>query len=198
MSANPTDEDITGEDSPETPVDSADAIADAVKQACTDDQSLDVSAGDAPTDDIAGQLATEKDRVLRLQAEMENLRTRTAREVNEERRYAALPVVRDLLPVVDNIDRAIEAAEQAGEAAGLLEGFKLVRQQLITTLEQNHCKVIEAVGQPFDPQIHEAILQQPSDEQPANHVLQQTQTGYQLHDRVVRAAQVIISSGPAE
>ena len=66
MSANPTDEDITGEDSPETPVDSADAIADAVKQACTDDQSLDVSAGDAPTDDIAGQLATEKDRVLRL------------------------------------------------------------------------------------------------------------------------------------
>ena len=129
---------------------------------------------------------------------MENLRTRTAREVNEERRYAALPVVRDLLPVVDNIDRAIEAAEQAGEAAGLLEGFKLVRQQLITTLEQNHCKVIEAEGQPFDPMRHEALLQQPSEEHPAGTVMQVAQTGYQLHDRVIRPAHVIVSQGPAE
>ncbi|MEM8945938.1 MAG: nucleotide exchange factor GrpE [Planctomycetota bacterium] len=190
MTANPTDEDTPQTES--NPAD-ADAIADAIKQACAEDE-----AAQAPADSLEVELATEKDRVLRLQAEMENLRTRTAREVNEERRYAAMPIVRDLLPVVDNIDRAIEAAQQSGEATSLLEGFKLVRQQLITTLEQHHCKPIEAVGQPFDPQVHEAILQQPSDEQPANHVLQQTQTGYQLHDRVVRAAQVIISTGPAE
>lgn len=170
----------------------ADAIADAIKEACAEEESDADQAND-----IEIQLATEKDRVLRLQAEMENLRSRTAREVNEERRYAALPIVRDLLPVVDNIDRAIEAAEQSGEATPLLEGFKLVRQQVLTILEQHHCKTIPAVGEPFDPQVHEAILQQPSDEQPANHVLQETQTGYQLHDRVVRASQVIVSTGPA-
>ena len=109
-----------------------------------------------------------------------------------------MAIIRALLPVIDNMDRAIEAAKQNDEAASLLEGFQLVRQQLLTVLEQHHCNPIEAVGKPFDPQIHEAILQQPSDEQPANHILQETQTGYQLHDRVVRASQVIISTGPAE
>jgi len=192
---------------------SAEAIAKAVQEACDDseaagqklDLSTDSSIGDLPPSELSAELATEKDRVLRMQAEMENLRSRTAREINDERRYAPLPIARDLLPVLDNIDRAIEAAtqqieaaEQTAEAAGLLEGFKLVRQQLLTVLQQHHCQPIQAVGEPFDPQIHEAILQQPSDEQPANHVLQETQVGYQLHDRVVRASQVIISTGPGD
>lgn len=170
----------------------ADAIAEAIQQACAED------AATEPVTDVETELATEKDRMLRLQAEMENLRSRTAREIVDERRYAPLPIVRDLLPVLDNINRAIEAAEQTDESTSLLEGFKLVRQQLLTVLEQHNCKQIETVGQPFDPQIHEAILQQPSDEQPANHIVLETQAGYQLHDRVVRASQVIISSGPAE
>jgi len=171
----------------------ADAIAKAVEEACAEEADKAQSSTD-----FGAELAAEKDRHLRLQAEMENLRSRTAREVVDERRYAPLPIVRDLLPVLDNINRAIEAAEQSGDADSLLEGFKLVRQQLLTILEQHHCKQIETVGQPFDPQIHEAILQQPSGEQPANHILLETQAGYQLHERVVRAAQVIISSGPAD
>ncbi len=197
MAANPTDESATGKNIPindqQQTDQEADAIADAIKQACAD-----AEATDEPGTELAVELATEKDRVLRLQAEMENLRSRTAREINDERRYGPLNIVRDLLPVVDNIDRAIEAAEQSGESTSLLEGFKLVRQQLLTVLEQHSCKPIAAVGEPFDPQVHEAILQQPSDEQPANHVLQETQVGYQLHDRVVRASQVIVSTGPAE
>ncbi|MCH2114527.1 MAG: nucleotide exchange factor GrpE [Pirellulales bacterium] len=143
-----------------------------------------------------GELAAEKDRALRLQAEMENLRSRTAREINEERRYAPLAVIRHLLPVIDNIDRAIEAAQASSEAAGLLEGFKLVRQQLVAVLEQHACERIKDVGQPFDPQVHEAILQQPSDQHPADHVMLVTEVGYRLHDRVVRPSKVIISSGP--
>ncbi len=197
MTVTPThDDDFAGDDlSRESEivdsVDAAEAIAEAVQAAC---------AGDAenPPLDVEAELATEKDRILRLQAEMENLRSRTAREIMDERRYAPLPVVRNLLPVLDNVDRAIQAAEQSSEAGSLLEGFKLVRQQLIAVLEQHHCKPIAAVGQPFDPEIHEAILQQPSDEQPANHVLQETQVGYQLYERVVRPSQVIISSGPAD
>lgn len=171
----------------------ADTIADAVRAACADDES---TQAEKPTD-LEAELAVERDRVLRLQAEMENLRSRTAREIVDERRYAPLPLVRDILPVIDNIDRAVEAAEQSEEAAALLEGFKLVRQQLVGILEQHHCIQIVAVGEPFDPQIHEAILQQPSDEMPANHVMQETQVGYLLHDRVVRPSQVIVSSGPA-
>jgi molecular chaperone GrpE len=149
----------------------------------------------------AGQLAAElsaaNDRVLRLQAEMQNVRSRTAREVAEERRYAALPVLRDLLPVLDNIDRAIEAAEKRGDVADLLEGFRLVRQQLANVQNAHHCQPIEALGKLFDPHFHQAILQQPNADVPAGHVVMVTQTGYVLHDRVVRPAQVIVSSGPA-
>ena len=170
----------------------AEAIADAVASACAEEE----SGSSEPN--LEAELAEEKDRVLRLQAEMENLRTRTAREIVDERRYGALPLLRDLLPAADNIDRAIEAAEQNEDSASLLEGFKLVKQQILTVFEQHNCKPIDALGQPFDPQIHEAILQQPSDEQPANHVMMVTQIGYLLHDRVVRPSQVIISSGPAE
>jgi molecular chaperone GrpE len=148
------------------------------------------------TDQLAAELAAANDRALRLQAEMQNLRNRTSREIADERRYAALPLLRDLLPVVDNINRAIEAAENAGEADNLLEGFRLVKQQLIAILSRHHAEPIDAEGQPFDPNFHEAILQQPSADVPAGHVLQLTQTGDKLHDRVVRPAQVIVSSGP--
>jgi molecular chaperone GrpE len=150
------------------------------------------------TDQLGSELAAANDRALRLQAEMQNLRNRTTREIAEERRYAALPVLRELLPVVDNIDRAIEAAEKAGEAENLLAGFRLVRQQLMTVLTQHHCQPIAAEGLPFDPNFHQAILQQPSADVPAGHVTMVVQAGYKLHDRVVRPAQVIVSSGAPE
>lgn len=179
------------------------------------EEGIDATVGDDTAETIAGQVdaaaqeavdqvekvvdevAELKDRALRLTAELENVRSRAARELIEERKYASLGLARDLLPVVDNVDRAIEAAEKENEASSLLEGFKLVRQQLIAVLSQHQCKAIEAEGQPFDPQFHEAILQQPSDEVAANHVTMVTQVGYKMHDRVVRPSQVIVSSGPA-
>lgn len=161
-------------------------------------QALDDALTGDVASDPAAELAVANDRMLRLQAEMQNLRSRTAREIADERRYAALPVLRELLPVVDNINRAIEAAEKAGEAENLLAGFRLVRQQLLTVLDHHHCEPIEPLGQPFDPHFHQAILQQPSDDAAAGTVTMVTQSGYKLHDRVVRPAQVIVSSGPAE
>ncbi len=187
MAVNPT-EDETGE---EEPLDeTAAAFAQQVDAACAE--------GEDKPSDLEAELAAEKDRLLRLQAEMQNLRNRQSREIADERRYAPMSLLRDLLPVVDNIDRAVEAAEQQGEAASLLEGFKLVRQLLVGILEQHDCQPIDALGEPFDPQVHEAILKQPSDEHPADHVSLVTQQGYQLHDRVVRPSQVIVSAGPAE
>src|SRR5215210_4358132 len=152
------------------------------------------SKTDSP--DATEELAAAGERLLRLQAEMQNLRNRTSREIADERKYAALPVLRDLLPVVDNIHRAIEAAEKAGEAENLLAGFRLVKQQLHTLLGRHECVPIPAENEPFDPNFHQAILQQPSTEVPAGNVLMVAQPGYKMHDRVVRAAQVFVSSGP--
>lgn len=155
-------------------------------------------AATGDSSDATSDLSIANDRLLRLQAEMQNLRNRTSREIADERKYAALPIVQELLPVIDNIDRAIEAAEKAGEAENLLAGFRLVRQQLHTTLSRNHCEPIEAEGQVFDPNFHQAILQQPSADVPAGNVMYVAQTGYKMYDRVVRPAQVIVSAGPGE
>jgi molecular chaperone GrpE len=144
---------------------------------------------------LQAELAAERDRNLRLRAELENVRSRSSRENAENLKYAALPLVRDLLPVLDNIDRALEAGAKAGETGPLVEGVKLVRQQFLTVLGQHQVQEISAQGEAFDPQFHAAILQQPSTGVPANHVTMVTQSGYKIHDRVVRPSQVIVSSG---
>ncbi len=152
---------------------------------------------EATADDAAqkfqAELAAAKDRELRVHAELENYRKRAARELEEHIRYAELSLLRDVLPVMDNVDRAIEAGEKNADASNLLEGFKMVSQQLRELLACHHCTRIEATNAPFDPNVHHAVMQQPSEEHPANTVLMVTQDGYQLHDRVVRPSQVIVS-----
>lgn len=143
---------------------------------------------------VETQLEEARDRNLRLQAELENVRKRMLRTVEEERRYASLPLLRDLLPVLDNLQRAIEAAEQHENATALLDGVKLVISQLNAALQRHHCVPIAAEGTVFDPHVHEAIAQLPSPDHEPGHVCLVTQTGYQLHDRVVRPAQVIVAA----
>jgi molecular chaperone GrpE len=147
-----------------------------------------------PQQKLRAELAAAKDGELRAHAELDNVRKRAARELTERLRYANLSLLRDLLPVLDNVDRAIEAGEKSVDAAALLEGFKMVNQQLAEVLNRHHCTRIEALHTPFDPNLHHAIMQQPSEEHPANTVLMVTQNGYQLHDRVVRPSQVIVST----
>ncbi len=141
------------------------------------------------------ELVEAKKRTQLAQADLENYRKRMEREQQQERRYASMRLLRDLLPVLDNMQRAIEAAEQTEESASLLEGFKLVAQQLQTMLGQHNCESIVAVGEPFDPNLHEAVSQMPSEEYPAGTVMVETAVGYLLHDRVVRPSQVIVSTG---
>jgi molecular chaperone GrpE len=151
------------------------------------------AASESEIEKLRADLDDASDRVLRAQAELENYRKRARRELEDERRYAALPLLRDLLPVVDNIQRAIEAAEKSPHAGGLLDGVKLVAQSLLSVLAKHDCKRIEALGQPFDPAFHEAISQQPSSQYPPGTVVLVAQEGYTLHDRVVRPAQVIVA-----
>lgn len=146
---------------------------------------------------LEGELREANERAVRAQAELDNFRKRSRREAEEERRYAALPLIRDLLSVMDNLDRALEAAEKSQQASGLVEGVKMVAIQFTTYLEQHGCRKIPAIGLPFDPHQHEAIAQEPSSELAAGYVTRIARNGYQLHDRVVRPAQVLVSTGPA-
>lgn len=153
-------------------------------------------------DQLRNDLEAAKDRVLRSQAELENYRKRAAREIEEHRRYANLPLMHDLLPVLDNIERAIAAAEQSSnsgkgqDVAGLLEGVKLVARQFEETFARHHCLRIGALHMPFDPHLHHAISQQVTDEFPPNTVVLVAQPGFQLFDRVVRPSQVLVSRAP--
>jgi molecular chaperone GrpE len=159
-------------------------------------------AEDMPTDRLMDQLRTDleaaRDRVLRSQAELENYRKRAAREIEENRRYAELPLIRDLLPVLDNVERAIAAAEKSQDVAVLLDGVKLVARQFEEVFAQHHCQRIGALHLPFDPHLHHAISQQPNGEFPPDTVVIVAQSGFQLHDRVVRPSQVIVSRLPDE
>jgi molecular chaperone GrpE len=145
---------------------------------------------------LQAELAEARDKILRAQADLENYRKRSRRELEDERRYANVPLLKDLLPVVDNIERALEAAQKANEGGTLLEGIKMVKQQLTGVLSKHHAQEIKALGQPFDPHLHEALTAQPSAEHPENTVVQVVQPGYQVYDRVIRPSQVIVSKNP--
>ena len=144
-------------------------------------------------DQLRSDLEAAKDRALRSQAELENYRKRASREIDDHRRYANLPLMQDLLPVLDNIERAIAAAESTKDVAVLLEGVKLVARQFEEVFARYHCVRIGALHLPFDPHLHHAISQQPTNEFPPNTVVLVAQPGFMLHDRVVRPSQVLVS-----
>ena len=167
-------------------------------QATQEDASTDEFFGSA--DDQVEQLkqdlvAAEK-RVLLAQADLENYRKRVQRERDDELKFANSPLLNDLLPVVDNLQRALQSAEGSEQASGIVDGIKLVEKQLLEAMKKRGCEPIDAEGQPFDPNFHEAILQQPSGDVEPGTVLQVTQTGYKLFDRCIRASQVIVSKAP--
>ena len=138
-----------------------------------------------------------RDMAMRTQADLENYRKRVQRELEEERRFAELELIRDLLPVCDNLERALQAARSTQNVQSLIEGFQLVAQQLQQVLRQHHCQRIDPQGQPFDPHQHEAVASQPTEDLPPKTVLQVVRPGYLLHDRVIRPAQVIVAGPPA-
>jgi len=165
--------------------------------------------------DLEQQVREANDRALRSHAELENFRKRSQRELADERRYAIVPFAKDLLAVVDNLERAIDAAQAqadtlarsasegkpasaATDVTHLLDGVKMVATQLESILKQHGAVRIDTVGTPFDPNFHQAIAQEASDEHPAGTVSRAAQSGYKLHDRVIRPAQVFVSTGRAQ
>jgi len=142
--------------------------------------------------------AAEADkRVLMAQAEAENFRKRMRRDFEDQLTYAAMPLVTDLLQVRDNLVRALEATDQSDSVSGLKEGVAIVAKQLDDTLVKYGVREIPAEGEEFDPNYHKAISQMPSD-RPAGTVAHVALTGFQMHDRVVRPSQVVVSTGPSK
>lgn len=163
------------------------------------EQPTDAELSEAAEPALEEQLDAERDKNLRLQAELRNVRARAQREQREALQYAEAGFAKELLVVLDDLERAREAA--AGETADLAsarEGFRLVYEQFLKVLRDHKIEQIAAVGEPFDPDLHEALLQQPSDEYEPGVVLQEIARGYRMHGRVIRPARVVVSSGAPE
>ena len=195
----------------------------AVEEADVDDESLDieVEADDEaevevevevdPIAELEAKLAeAEKgkqenyDKFVRTTADLENVRKRSRKEVKDGRLDERGKVLRDMLPVVDNLERAMEHAEQTENEAtkSIIEGVQMVLRQFHQALERNNVKALEAVGTPFDPAVHEAVSQAPSADHPPGTVISALQTGYMMEGRLLRPALVVVSmampAAPAE
>ncbi|MBL6828425.1 MAG: nucleotide exchange factor GrpE [Puniceicoccaceae bacterium] len=147
---------------------------------------------------VQAEAADMKSRYLRSVADMENYRKRIAREKQDIIRSAAANVVESLLPVLDNMKLGLQAAENHPEAKDVTVGFKMVDEQLKKSLSEQGLEELVPHGEVFDPNIHECIAQQTSDEIKEDHVIQTVRAGYRLNDRLIRAANVIVSSGPTK
>jgi molecular chaperone GrpE len=153
----------------------------------------------APGNDLEARIATlEKDkkdnwdRYLRTAADLENLRKRQRREVDDAKLESKGRVLKEMLPVVDNLERAIEHATTQAGSNPIVEGVQLVLRQFVTAFERLEVTPVEAAGQPFDPNLHEAISQQESDAAPGT-VVQVLQRGYKSGDRLLRPALVVVA-----
>lgn len=176
------------------------ALAEAVASVEERQSAADAQAeAGADAADPSEEVAALKDQLLRLHADFENLRRRTLREKEEAFRYGHENLVKDLLPTVDNLERAIDHARQneGGDVEGLLQGVELVLRELQGVFSRHGVEEIEAEGKTFDPSVHEAMAQAPDDSVPANTVVQVFQRGYQLRDHLIRPARVIVSK-PSE
>ena len=139
------------------------------------------------------EAALAKDRYLRAQAELENFKKRTRREVDDFRKYANETLIKELLSVVDNLERAVDSSKEASEHDQLLEGVDLTLKEILKIFEKFSVKPIEALEKEFDPAVHQAVLQEASEDHAENTVIREFQKGYTIHDRLLRPAMVVVS-----
>lgn len=186
---------VTGEQAPTAAGEAPEGTPVAESQAARGDE-----AETAAAEGEAAALARAKeaeDRLLRIAAEFENYKKRMERERANALKYAEEGIVRELLPTLDNLDRAIEQGQASGNCAGLLEGVEMTRSGLMQTLERYGLVPLESAGKPFDPNFHEALTMEASDSVPAQSIVKEYFKGYMYKERLLRAAKVIVSSGKA-
>lgn len=149
---------------------------------------------DAKYADLMKLAEENQQRFLRAQADFDNFRRRTLKEKEELGQYASMKLIGQLLPVVDNFERAVAAASVNGDFESLAKGVDMIFRQLEQTLEQEGLKAMNVVGEPFNPEFHQAIMQVDSDEHEEGIILEEVQKGYILKDKILRPAMVKVSS----
>ncbi len=154
--------------------------------------------GEDPIASMQADLDRFRDLAMRSQADFDNYKKRSAREKEDAIKYANKSLLEKLVSIVDHFELGLEAARAEGEKSPIYSGMSLVLKQLQDFLVENGLQPIEAVGQKFDPNLHEAIAHQPSAEVPEEHVISQTRRGYRLKDRLLRPSAVVVSSGRAK
>jgi molecular chaperone GrpE len=162
---------------------------------------IEVSEGDlqkAQDDLIAAQqeVAQLRDAMLRIQAESDNTRKRLARDAEKSRRFALERVMKDLLQVVDSMERGLQTDMESATVASLLEGQELTLKMLTKVLTDHNLELVDPTGEPFNPEFHEAVTMLPSPDHDEGSVMEVLQKGYKLHDRLVRPAMVVVSGKP--
>lgn len=171
---------------------------DQIPPPVSDEQAYERSAAEASDDPVAN-LQTDLDRfrdlALRTQADFENYKKRSARERDDAIKYANSSLLERLIAIVDNFELGLSAAREESEQSPIFSGMNLVLKQLTDFLAENGLQVIDALGRKFDPNIHEAIAHEPSNEVPEGNVIRQSRRGYRLKDRLLRPAAVVVSSG---
>ncbi len=179
-------EDRKTKDSPEKICEKAEPAEKNITEAADKGENDDIK-------NLKDQLDAEKDRLLRLSAEFENYKKRKQREIDEFKKFANETIFRQMLPVVDNLERAIASAETNSDEGALLEGVKMIHKDILKLLEMFSVKVVKAGNEPFDPNFHQAVTRHETDEFPENTVTAVLQNGYLLHDRLIRPAMVVVS-----
>ncbi|MBT3312667.1 MAG: nucleotide exchange factor GrpE [Desulfobacterales bacterium] len=163
--------------------------------------SSDDENAEEPEKDIEDELEAAKndakesyDRFIRLSAEFENYKKRLSRERDEFRKFANEALIKEILSVVDNLERAIESAENESENNCVVEGVDMTHKEILKVLEKFNAKPIKAFGETFDPNFHQAVMNEETDEYIENTVIRELQKGYMLHDRLLRPAMVVVST----
>lgn len=141
---------------------------------------------------IKKEKEADYDRMLRIQAEFDNYKRRSQKEKMAERKYKSQALASELLPAIDNFERALQV-EESEDAASILKGVEMVYNQMMEAFKSQNIEVIETVGQEFDPNLHHAVMQVEDEEVESNIVVEELQKGYLLEDRVIRAAMVKVN-----
>lgn len=184
-----------------TPADQAETTVGEAGGEQVADKESDIDQDRLPGEDLESKLnaAQEQaqenyDRLLRLSAEFDNYKKRTSREMRDVVRYANEKLLKELLGIVDNLERAIDSANQDTPSdASLVEGINLTLSEVLKILQRYGVQPVKALGETFDPAFHQAMMQQEVEDQPANMVLQEMQKGYVMCDRLLRPAMVVVS-----
>jgi molecular chaperone GrpE len=146
---------------------------------------------------LAAAYESAKEQSLRSQAEVQNIRRRAEQDVEKAHKFGLEKMVNDLLPVVDNLERALATIDPANEAfAAITEGIKLTHKSFVDALARHQVKVVDPQGEPFDPNLHQAVSAVPNPDVEPNSVITCFQKGYTLHGRLVRPAMVVVSKAP--